>query len=91
LEYTKQGYQCRYNKTAGGQGAGKEKINEYKPSKGYRDGLKQGEKNLAKELSNIIDKHLVVTLKPEKANNKVSRKQFEKFKELLKVGDSESE
>jgi hypothetical protein len=84
LEYTKKGYQCRYNKTAGGQGQGKEKINEYRPQKGYRDGLKQGEKNLAKELSSIIDKHLVVSLKPEKANNKVSQKQFERFKELLK-------
>lgn len=27
LEYTKKGYQCRYNKTSGGQGEGKEKIN----------------------------------------------------------------
>jgi hypothetical protein len=83
LEYTKKGYQCRYNKTAGGQGEGKEKINEYRPQKGYRDGIAQGRKSLAKELSNIIDKHLVVSLKPEKANNKVSQAQFEKFWELL--------
>ena len=41
LEYTKKGYQCRYNKTAGGQGEGKEKINEFKPSKGYRDGIQE--------------------------------------------------
>ena len=82
LEYTKKGYQCRYNKTGGGQGS-KEKINEYRPSKGYRDGIAQGRKNLARELSDIIDKHLTVTIKPEKANNKVSQKQFEKFKELL--------
>src|SRR5699024_297905 len=26
LLYTKMGYQCRYNKTSGGQGEGKEKI-----------------------------------------------------------------
>lgn len=83
LAYTQKGYQCRYNKTAGGQGEGKEKINEYRPSKGYRDGIAQGRKSLARELSSIIDKHLVVSLKPEKANNKVSQKQFEKFKELL--------
>lgn len=84
LEYTKQGYQARYNKTAGGQDAGKEQINEYKPAKGYRDGLAQGRKNLARELSNIISKHLIVMLKPEKATNKVSQKQLEKFWELLK-------
>lgn len=83
LEYTKRGYQCRYNKTSGGQGEGKEKINEFKPAKGYRDGLKQGQKNLARELSDIIKKHLVITLKPEKSGNKISQKAFEKFKSLL--------
>lgn len=88
LEYTKKGYQCRYNKTAGGQGEGKEKINEFKPSKGYRDGLKQGEKNLARELSSIAEKHLIIRLKPEKEHNKVSQKQYEKFMDLLKVGES---
>lgn len=81
--YANHGYQLR-NKTSGSQGVGKTQIDEYKPAKGYYDGLKQGRKNLAKELANIIDKHLVVTLKPEKANNKVSIKAFEKFKELLK-------
>lgn len=90
LEYTKKGYQCRYNKTAGGQGEGKEKINEFKPSKGYRDGIQQGRKNLARELSNIAEKHLKIELRADKANNKVSQKQFEKFKELLKEGKDET-
>ena len=80
--YAQNGYQLR-NKTAGGQGEGKIQINEYKPVKGYRDGLLQGKKNLARELSHIIEKHLVVDLKPEKQNNKVSQKAFDKFKELL--------
>ncbi len=88
LEYTKKGYQCRYNKTGGGQG-NKEKINEYRPTKGYRDGIAQGRKNLARELKDIIEKHLTVEIKPEKASNKVSQKQFEKFKELLSEGDKE--
>lgn len=90
LEYTKKGYQCRYNKTAGGQGEGKEKINEFKPSKGYRDGIQQGRKNLARELSNIAEKHLKIELREDKANNKVSQKQYEKFKELLKEGKDET-
>lgn len=89
LEYTKKGYQCRYNKTAGGQGEGKEKINEFKPSKGYRDGLKQGEKNLARELSSIAEKHLIIRLKPEKEHNKVSQKQYEKFMDLINIGNCE--
>ena len=91
LEYTKKGYQCRYNKTAGGQGDGKEKINEFKPAKGYRDGIQQGRKNLAKELSNIAEKHLEIRLKAEKEHNKVSQKQYEKFMGLLKVGDDNNE
>ena len=83
LEYTKKGYQCRYNKTAGGQGEGKEKINEYRPSKGYRDGVKQGKINLARELAAIAEKHLKIEIRDDKKNNKVSQKQFEKFKELM--------
>ena len=89
LEYAKRGYQCRYNKTAGGQGEGKEKINEFKPSRGYRDGLKQGEKNLARELSSIVEKHLKIEIREDKKHNKISQRQYEKFMDLLKVGDSE--
>ena len=85
LEYTKQGYQARYNKTAGGQDAGKEKINDYKPAKGYYDGLAQGRKNLARELKGIIDKHLLVMLKPDKATNKTSQKMLDKFWDLLNM------
>lgn len=85
-QYAVNGYQLR-NKTGGGQGKGKEKIDEYRPAKGYYDGLKQGRKNLAKELSGIIEKHLVISLKSEKQGNKVSQKQYEKFMDLLKVGD----
>ncbi len=91
LEYTKKGYQCRYNKTSGGQGDGKEKINEFKPVKGYRDGLSQGRLNLARELRHIIDKHLIVSLKPEKENNKVSKKALEKFNGLLEIEEVEGE
>ena len=87
LEYTKRGYQCRYNKTAGGQGEGKEKINEFKPSRGYRDGLKQGEKNLARELSSIAEKHLKIEIREDKKNNKISQRQYEKFMDLLKAGE----
>lgn len=82
--YAKNGYQLR-NKTAGGQGEGKKQISEYRPAKGYYDGITQGKKTLAKELSHIMEKHLTVELKPEKRGNKVSEKQLEKFKELLNL------
>lgn len=80
--YAQNGYQLR-NKTAGGQGEGKSQINEYRPVKGYRDGILQGKKTLAKELSHIIDKHLNVEIKEEKKCNKVSIKAFQKFNDLL--------
>ena len=85
--YSNNGYQLR-NKTAGGQGEGKTQIDDYRPAKGYRDGITQGRKNLAKELTNIIDKHLCISLKEEKKNNKVSIKAFEKFNDLL-YGDKQ--
>lgn len=81
-QYANDGYQLR-NKTSGSQGEGKSQIDEYRPSKGYHDGLKQGRKNLAKELSHIIEKHLEITLKEDKKNNKVSIKALEKFQSLL--------
>lgn len=84
-QYANAGYQLR-NKTSGSQGVGKKQIDEYRPQKGYYDGLAQGRKNLARELSNIIDKHLIVSLKPEKQNNKISIKAFEKFNDLIGEG-----
>lgn len=77
------------NKTSGSQGNGKKKIGEYKPAKGYRDGLKQGRINLARELSSIAEKHLKIEIRDDKKNNKISQKQFEKFKELLSEGNKE--
>ena len=71
------------NKTGGGQDEGKEKIADYRPAKGYRDGLKQGKIALARELKHIIDTHLQVSIKPGKINNKVSIKALEKFNNLL--------
>ena len=62
------------------------KINEFKPSKGYRDGIEQGKKNLARELSSIAEKHLKIEIREDKKNNKVSQKQFEKFMFLMNGG-----
>lgn len=81
-QYANDGYQLR-NKTSGSQGEGKRQIDEYRPSKGYHDGLRQGRKNLARELSYIIEKHLEITLKEGKKNNKVSQNALEKFQALL--------
>lgn len=82
LEYTKRGYQCRYNKTSGSQGTEKEKINEYRPARGYRDGLEQGYKNASKEIAHLFEKHLVVSTKKEPPTVN-QQKALEKFQEFL--------
>lgn len=76
------GYQLR-NKTSGSQGKGKAKIDDYRPAKGYYDGIKQGKKTLAKELSHIAEKHLKIEIRDDKKHNKVSQKQFENFMALI--------
>ena len=88
--YADNGYQLR-NVSIGGQGGNRDSgsIGERKAPKGYLQGIQQGRKNLARELSNIAKKHLKIELREDKANNKVSQKQFEKFNELLKEGESE--
>lgn len=87
--YADNGYQLR-NVSIGGQGGNRDSgsIGERKAPKGYLQGIQQGRKNLAKELSNIAEKHLKIELREDKANNKVSQKQYEKFKELLQEGNS---
>lgn len=79
--YAQSGYQLR-NKTAGGQGAGKSQIDEYRPSKGYRDGIKQGYTNASKEIAHLFDKHLRVSIKSDKPN-KVQQKALQKFDDFL--------
>lgn len=89
--YADNGYQLR-NVSIGGQGGNRDSgsISERKAPKGYLQGVQQGRKNLARELSNIAEKHLKIELREDKANNKVSQKQYEKFKELLKEGKDET-
>lgn len=86
--YADEGYQLR-NVSLGGQGENRASgsIGERKAPKGYMQGIQQGKKVLARELSSIAEKHLEIRLKAEKENNKVSQKQYEKFMSLLGSGD----
>lgn len=86
--YADNGYQLR-NVSIGGQGGNRDSgsIGERKAPKGYMQGIQQGKKVLARELSSIAEKHLKIELRADKANNKVSQKQYEKFMDLLKVGE----
>lgn len=81
-KFHEKGYTLR-NKTSGGQNEGKEKIAEWKPAKGYRDGLAQGEKNAKKFVKNLFEKHLNYSIKSQKPN-KTQEKMKAKFEEWLK-------
>ena len=87
--YADNGYQLR-NVSLGGQGENRASgsIGDRKAPKGYMQGIQQGRKNLAKELFNIAEKHLKIEIRDDKKHNKVSQKQYEKFMDLLKVGEN---
>lgn len=78
LKYANMGYQLR-NKTAGGQGEGKTQIAEYKPAKGYCDGLKQGYKNAQRDVRQMA-KWLTVGAD----HRKLSQRALAKFGEFIK-------
>ena len=52
-------------------------------------GVQQGKKVLARELSSIAERHLKIEIRDDKKFNKISQKQYEKFMDLLKEGRSE--
>lgn len=81
-----QGYQLR-NVESGGT-TGKTDINERKPARGYRDGVKQGERNVKKKIAHWFDKHLKAVPKADKPN-KNAIKALDQFNQLLQ-GDSDN-
>ena len=78
--YANAGYQLR-NKTLGGQDKGKVDIAERKPTKTYRDGLKQGEINTLRLVKKYFDKYLNYSIK--EPCNAVKTRKLEKFEEML--------
>ncbi len=86
-KYADDGWQLR-NVTGGSQGVGKTDINERKPARGYRDGVKQGEKNVIKKIAHLFDLHLKAVPKSDKPS-KTAIKALEKFYEIIQGETSE--
>lgn len=82
-QYALKGYQLR-NKTSGSQGKGKAQIDEYRPHKGYRDGIKQGRINSSREIAHLFDKHLVVSTK-DNPPNRYQVQALEKFNNFINL------
>lgn len=78
-QYQDAGYHL-YNIESGGT-LGKTIINEKKPIKTYKDGLKQGYKNAQKDIAKLFEKNLVYSINGNP--NKLKERAFEKFKKFL--------
>ena len=68
------------NKTGGGQGTGKFGISENKPARGYYDGKAEGRKKLAKEIRELVEKHLIISTRKD---GKLAQNALKKFWDLI--------
>ena len=80
--FANKGYQL-YNHTTGSQGVGKRALGEAKSPKGYRDGVKQGERNVIKKIAHWFDKHLIAVPKADNPS-KNAIKALDQFNQLLR-------
>lgn len=78
-ECANKGWQLR--NTENGGLLGKTDINERQPSLGYRDGIKQGEKNMLKKVKVFFEKYLDFVIKDKP--NKIKERKYKEFVELL--------
>jgi len=77
-----QGYEL-LNIINGGQGEGKFDINDRKPTKTYKDGLKQGYLNAQRDVAKLFEKNLEVSIKGN--SNKNKEKALQKFNDFMKI------
>ena len=70
LKYARDGYQMR-NQTSGSQGKGKFSLDvEKKSNKGYREGVKDGQSKLKKEINQLLNKGLSIQIQDKITKNK---------------------
>lgn len=70
------------NATSGGQGKGKQQLNEYKQPKTYRQGIQAGYIKASKEISNLFEKYLNYSTK-DKVPNRYQLNALDKFQAFL--------
>ena len=75
------------NVTGGSQGKGKFNIGENKPSRGYYDGIEQGEKRARKMIADLFSKHLTVSTKKQPPT-KLQEKALQKFMDFINIDNS---
>ena len=86
-EWANKGIQLR-NIQSGGT-LGRTNIADNKPSKGYYDGVKYGERKTLLKVKEFFDKYLDYIIK--EPSGKIKQRKFEQFKELINIEDSAEE
>lgn len=84
-QYQRAGFTL-YNVESGGT-YGKTMINERKPPKTYRDGLKQGYVNAQRDVAKLFEKNLIYGINGEPNKNK--QKALAKFDEFINIKKDE--
>lgn len=84
--YAEHGYQLR-NKTAGGQGVGKVGIDDNRASKGYYDGLRQGEINAKRKLRKWFGGSLKAVI--DGKETKIKERYLTQFNEYIGAEENE--
>lgn len=79
--YANMGFQM-LNVSLGGQGKGKQQLNEYKQPKTYRQGIQAGYIKASKEISNLFEKYLNYSTK-DKVPNRYQLNALDKFQAFL--------
>ena len=77
--FADKGYQLK-NKTLGGQGEGKDGLENGREPKTYRDGLKQGYENCRKEIIVMFEKYLNYS---PKSTGKIAERKLQEFRDFL--------
>jgi hypothetical protein len=85
------GYQLK-NHTIGGQDDAKKGMDNQKSPRGYRDGVRQGEKNARREIAKLFKNHLTFAINGKSTVHKQNA--YAKFKEFITIeeeGDKDEE
>lgn len=86
VKMANKGYQLR-NHTIGGQGVGKKGMGNSRPTRTYRDGVKQGEENARKFIARVFKHHLDYSIKGN--TNSVKEKALAQFLAFINVNTEE--
>ena len=82
------GYQLK-NHTIGGQDDGKKGMDNQRSPRGYRDGVRQGEKNARREIAKLFKNSLTFSINGKSTVHKQNA--YTKFKEFISIDEEKND